>query len=129
MTELGELRKSYGAIRERGVELVAVSVDPPEVSERLRQRLGFDIRFLSDPGGLLLDSLGLRHEGGRPPAFIAPAAPGAPPPGPDIFLPATFLVDGDGVVRWVYRPDTYRMRATPDEVVAAIDASLPAPGS
>lgn len=121
MTELGELRKRYGEIQRRGVELVAISVDPPEVSERLRQKLAFDIRFLSDPAGLLMDALSLRHDGGRPPAFVAPAAPGTTPSA-DIFLPATFLLDGDGVIRWVYRPDTYRMRASPDDVVAALDA-------
>lgn len=120
MTELGELRKQYGEIAARGVELVAVSVDPPEVSERLRRKLAFDIRFLSDPDGVLMDALSLRHEGGRPPAFIAPLAPGAPS-APDIFLPATFLLDGDGVIRWIYRPDTYRMRASPAEVLAALD--------
>jgi peroxiredoxin len=117
VTELGELRKRYGEIVERGV---AVSVDPPEVSERLRQKLAFDIRFVSDPAGLLMDALSLRHEGGRPPAFVAPPAPGATP-SPDIFLPATFLLDGDGVIRWIYWPDTYRMRASPAEVLAALD--------
>ena len=125
MTELGELRKRYGEILERGVGVVAVSVDPPKVSERLRRRLDFDIRFLSDPSGLLMDALSLRHRGGRPPAAIAPSAPGAPPPNPDIFLPATFLLDGDGVIRWVYRPDTYRMRASPSDVIEAIDRLVP----
>jgi peroxiredoxin len=124
VAELGELRKSYGQILERGVELVAISVDPPAVSERLRQRLDFDIRFLCDTGGLLMDAVSLRHRGGRP-AAVAPPAPGAPPLGPDIFLPATFLLDGVGVIRWVYRPDTYRMRASPAEVIAAIDALEP----
>lgn len=122
MTELGELRKHYGEMLERGVELVAVSVDPPEVSERLRRRLDFDIRFLSDPSGLLMDALSLRHHDGRPPALIAPPDPTAPPPSGDIFLPATFLLDGNGVIRWVYRPDTYRMRASPRDVIRAIDA-------
>jgi hypothetical protein len=36
-----------------------------------------------------------------------------------------FLLDERGVIRWVYRPDTYRMRASVDEIVAVIDA-LPA---
>ena len=119
MTELGELRKSYGAIAERGVELVAVSVDPPEVSERLRRRLGLEIRFLSDPDGSLMDPLQIRHRGGRP-GFLAPAAGAA---GADIFLPTSFLLDGDGVIRWIHRPDTYRVRASSREVLAAIDAA------
>jgi peroxiredoxin len=119
VTELGELRKSYGAIAERGVEIVAVSVDPPEVSERLRRRLGLEIRFLSDPDGTLMEPLHIRHRGGRP-GFLPPAAGAA---GADIFLPTTFLVDGGGVIRWIYRPDTYRVRASPRELLAAIDAA------
>jgi peroxiredoxin len=119
VTELGELRKSYGEIAERGVEVVAVSVDPPEVSERLRRRLGLEIRFLSDPDGTLMDPLHIRHRGGRP-GFLPPAEGAARA---DIFLPTTFLLDGDGVIRWIYRPDTYRVRASPREVLAAIDAA------
>jgi hypothetical protein len=26
------------------------------------------------------------------------------------------------VIRWIYRPDTYRMRASLDEILGAIDA-------
>jgi peroxiredoxin len=119
VAELGELRDNYQAILDRGVEVVAVSVDSPETSARLRERLGLDSRFLSDPEGSLMDAVSLRHEGGAPP----PAITGKPAGNPDIFLPATFLVDGDGVIRWAYRPDTYRVRATIPEVLAAIDAA------
>ena len=120
MAELGELRKNYQAILERGVEVVAVSVDPPETSQRLRERLDFDIRFLSDPDGILMDALNIRDRGGAPP----PAMTGQPEDASrDIFLPTTFLVGPEGVIRWVYRPDTYRVRATIPEVLAAIDAA------
>jgi hypothetical protein len=33
-----------------------------------------------------------------------------------------FLLDEQGMIRWIYRPDTYRMRASIDELIAAIDA-------
>ena len=119
MAELGELRDNYQAVLDRNVEVVAVSVDPPETSERLRQRIGIDIRFLSDPEGTLLDAVNIRHRGGAPPAAMTGAAPGA---NPDIALPTTFLLDGDAVIRWIYRPDTYRVRATIPELLDAIDA-------
>ena len=120
MTELGELRRHYQAILDRGVEVVAVSVDPPEMSEPLRRKLGLAIRFLSDERGTLMDALGIRDRDALP-----------SPPGwgkllrdrasRDIFLPTTFLLDGVGVIRWVYRPDTYRMRAPARDVLRAID--------
>jgi peroxiredoxin len=129
VTELGELRKHYREILDRGVAVAAVSVDPPDVSELLRRRLDLDIRFLSDREGVLLDALGIRHTDGRPPAALMPPGHREKVPDRDIFLPATFLVevpDAPGaapVIRWVYRPDTYRVRATPEEILAAIDAN------
>jgi len=98
-----------------------VSVDPPEVSERLRQRLQLPIRILSDVGGSLMDPLGIRHDGGMPPALIAGEV-ATLNPSKDLFLTTTFLLDERGVIRWIYRPDTYRMRASIDEIIAAIDA-------
>ena len=128
MTELGELRKRYGDILERGVEVVAVSVDPPDTSELLRRRLRLDIRFLSDCEGVLLDRLGIRDRGGRPPAALMPPGHRQRVDDRDIFLPTTFLVsvpdlaDAPATILWVYRPESYRVRATPGEVIAAIDA-------
>ena len=113
MTELGELRRHYQEILERGVEVAAVSVDPPEVSEKLRQKFGVGIRFLSDERGVLMDALDVRDRDGLPPDFVTGG------------LATTFLVDEGGVIRWVYRPDTYRVRAPASEVLQAIDALGP----
>jgi len=118
VTELGELRQHWQDILDRRVGVVAVSVDPPDVSERLRQRLGLAIRFLSDERGTLMDALHVRHRNGMPPSFITHRATD----GRDLFLSTTFLLDEEGVIRWVYRPDTYRVRAPAREVLQAIDA-------
>jgi peroxiredoxin len=104
--------KYYGRIEEQGVELYAVSVDPPETSEALRRRLECDFTFLSDREGKVLDLLGIRHRGGNP-------------GGGDVAYPAQILVDKDGIVRWTYSSDYYRVRAQPDDIFAAIDR-LPA---
>jgi peroxiredoxin len=103
--------------------VLAVSVDPPEASEALRRKLDLPMRFLSDERGVLMDALGIRDRDGLP---------GVAPPGwrrtfaarasRDIFLPTTFLLDEEGVIRWVYRPDSYRVRAPAAEVLRAIDA-------
>jgi peroxiredoxin len=117
VTELGELRKHWQEILDRRVEVVAVSVDPPDVSERLRQKLGLAIRFLSDERGTLMDALHVRHRDAMPSSFITRRATD----GRDLFLTTTFLVDEAGVIRWVYRPDTYRVRAPARELLRAID--------
>lgn len=107
-TELSALNDYYGAIRGAGVDLLAVSVDPPDVSERLRQHLGVPFTFLSDTEGKLLDSIGIRHRGGHGDS--------------DIAYPAQVLVDRDGIVRWTFRADSYRQRAHPEDILRAITA-------
>lgn len=94
------------------MNVVAVSVDPPDVSEKLRERLGTPITFLSDPDGKLMDQLGVRDRGAMP-GFVEGR-------GQDIFLPTSFLLDEGNAVRWVYRPGTYRLRAPASEVLAEI---------
>ena len=63
---------------------------------------------------MLLDELGIRHGGGRN-------------DGVDISYPTAVLVDGRGVVRWIYQSDTYRDRAGPDDIFSAIE-ELGTPG-
>jgi peroxiredoxin len=122
VTELVELRKRYQEILDRGVEVVAVSVDPPELSEPLRRKLDLPIRILCDAEGTLMDPLNIRHDGGMPPGLIAGEVAKINP-SRDLFLATSFLVDEQGTIRWIYRPDTYRMRASVDELLAAIDAA------
>ncbi len=86
-----------------------MSVDPPEVSKRLRQRLQSRFTFLSDPEGVLLDALDIRHREARA-------------DGGDIAYPTTVLVDAAGIVRWTFQSDTYRERARPEDIFATIAA-------
>ncbi len=44
----------------------------------------------------------------------------------DTNAPTTFLIDGAGKVRWLFRPDAFVVRLTPDELLAAIDGALSA---
>jgi peroxiredoxin len=101
----------YDRIQDGGAQLFAVSVDPPQTSEALRQRLEVDFTFLSDPDGRLLDLLNIRHGGGRNDKE-------------DIAYPVQVLVDRDGIVRWTYESTNFRVRARPEEIFAAL-AELP----
>ena len=91
------------------------------MSEKLRRKLDLPIRIASDVDGTLMDPLNIRHDAGMPPALIAGEV-AKTNPSKDLFLATNFLLDEQGVIRWVYRPDTYRMRASFDEILAAIDA-------
>lgn len=89
------------------MKLYAISVDEPDVSRRLRQRLGADFTFLSDPDGKVLDLFRIRNHQLNP-------------RNRDIAIPTSILVDRHGIVRWAYQSDDYRVRARPEEVLEAI---------
>ena len=92
------------------MQLFAVSVDAPETSEALRQRLQSPFTFLSDRDGAVLDLLNIRHRGGHEQH--------------DIAYPTQVLVDKNGVVRWTFESENFRVRARPEQIFAAI-AALP----
>jgi peroxiredoxin len=108
VTELVELQKHYKKIAQHGVKLFAVSVDPPDASEALRQRLNLDFTFLSDADGEVLDLFNIRHRGARR-------------DGADIAYPTQILIDRDGIIRWTYSSEFYRVRARPDEIFVALE--------
>ena len=98
-----------------------MSSDPPDISARLRERLDLPIRFLSDERGTLMDALQIRHRNAMPPPPFGRAVPEGG--SRDLFMATSFLLDEQGVIRWVYRPETYRVRAPAREVLRAIDAT------
>jgi peroxiredoxin len=47
--------------------------------------------------------------------------PGAGPKGGDIARPAEFLLDSNGIVRWVNLTDNIAVRARPEQVLEALN--------
>jgi peroxiredoxin len=92
----------------RGIHVVAISVDPPEVNFRHRQKLGFTYTFLSDPKSEAIQRYDLLHKG-------------AGPNGTDIARPAEFLIDSTGTIRWVNLTESVTVRARPEQVLKAFD--------
>ncbi len=93
---------------DRGTEVVAISVDSPAESRKLCQSRGYTFPFLSDPDAKVIRQYGVLHpKGGEDDK--------------DIARPAEFLVDAAGTIRWVNLTDDFRVRARPDEVLAAIN--------
>ena len=92
----------------RGIRVVAISVDPPEVNRRHWQKLGFTYTFLSDPQAEVIQRYDLVHKGGGP-------------NGTDIARPADFLLDSTGTIRWVNLTESVFVRARPEQVLKAFD--------
>jgi len=92
----------------RGIRVVAISVDAPEVNRRHCQKLGFTYTFLSDSKAEVIRRYDLLHLGGGP-------------KGSDVARPAEFLIDSIGAIRWVNLTESLAVRARPDQVLKAFD--------
>jgi peroxiredoxin len=93
----------------RGVRVVAISVDPPDVNQSHRAKVGLTFPLLSDPKAEVIRKYDLLHAGGGP-------------DGADISRPAEFLVDSAGTVRWVNLTESVTVRARPGQVLKAIES-------
>jgi peroxiredoxin len=98
----------------RGIRVVGISVDPPDINKRQSHKLGYTFALLSDPKAKVIRRYDVLH-------------PGAGPKGADIAWPAEFLLDSDGVVRWVNLTDNIAVRARPEQVLDAFDQIRPSP--
>ena len=97
-----------GEFDARGVRVVAISVDAPEINREHCRKQGYTFPFLSDPRAEVIRRYGLLH-------------PGAGPQGADIARPAEILIDAAGTVRWVRLTESILARTRPDQVLEVID--------
>jgi peroxiredoxin len=96
----------------RGIRVVGISVDPPEINRRQSQKLGYTFSLLSDPKAQLIRRYDVLH-------------PGAGPKGADVARPAEFLIDSHGIVRWVNLTENIAVRARPEQVLNAFNQIAP----
>lgn len=91
-----------------GVDIVAISADPVDRSKMLAGFLGTKIPMLSDNHESILAPLGLvqRHRNGEP----------------DNAIPAYFVLDRNGIVRWIFTSPYYRELPRPDALLDAAKA-------
>ena len=92
----------------RGIRIVGISVDPPEINRRQSQKVGYTFPLLSDPNAEVIRRYDVLH-------------PGAGPKGGDIARPAEFLIDSNGMVRWVNLTENIAVRAGPEQVLDAFN--------
>jgi len=81
---------------------VAISVDPPATSAELAKKLGLTFPLLSDQGRVTIRDFGDEDaENG-------------------ISWPAIFIVDKNKKVVWRSLAQTYKVRALPEQILAAL---------
>lgn len=113
MIELGELEARHADFDKRNARIVAVSLEDPATVAKTQEKFPH-LKTVADGEGKLIDVVNVRHAQ-------------ANPHGGDAAAPTTILIDRSGIVRWVFRPDRYLTRLSPDELLAAVDEHLSKP--
>ena len=102
--------------KNENVKLLAISIDPPDVSKTFADKIASDrkgaINFpiLSDPEHKIIDAYGLRD-----PAYEGQKVYGIP-------HPAVYVIDKLGKVAWARIESDYKQRPTNEEIHAALDS-------
>jgi peroxiredoxin len=104
--ELAELTALSPELKRAGASVIAISADPVDRSKMLSGYLQTDIPLLSDEHETILRPMGLvqRHRDGQP----------------DNAIPAFFVVDSAGTIRWIYTSPYYRILPRTSELMAAV---------
>jgi peroxiredoxin len=111
MIELGQLEAHHDEFDRRQTRVIVASTE--NVRDAKKTQADFPhLVILADSEHALVNVLGVMDP--RP----------APVGGGKMAAPTTFLLDGNGVVRWVFRPSRVIERLSPRELAAAIDKSL-----
>ena len=116
------------ALRERGVNLVAISPQKPDGSVSVIEANELTFTVVSDPGNVLASALGILTA----PTEDAQAA--QQQLGLDLHtvnadgttavpMPSVAIVDADGVLRWIDVYPNYATRTEPADVLAALDTA------
>ncbi|MGW4487903.1 peroxiredoxin-like family protein [Amycolatopsis sp. NPDC004368] len=124
--ELRALQQHLPRITELGATLVAISGMTPDNSLTLAQRLELGYEVLSDTDLAVARSYGLVHdlpaelqemysEVGHPvPSYHGTSRQALP-------IPGTFVLDAEGVVRFVHADPDYMYRADPAQILEVLD--------
>lgn len=124
---LRSLQQHLAAITERGAQLVAVSPQIPDESLSLAEKHALDFTVLSDVGSDTAKAYGLAFDlpddlaavYGKLGFDLRRVNGGHPRTLP---LPATYVIDQTGTVRWAFADTDYTKRAEPAHIIAALDA-------
>jgi peroxiredoxin len=107
MIELGELEKRHQDFEQRKARIFVISSDDLKTTQ-LTQADFRHLSAVSDAEQNVAKAMQVLD-------------PGKGPHGSDTNAPTTFFVDGAGTVRWVFRPERFISRLTPDELLTAMD--------
>ena len=128
--ELKAFDAMRGELARHGVALYALSKDPPQVAQRHRERDALQLGLLCDPDLRVIRRYGVEHQraleiskGRRISLFGLNV--GLVPSFESMAIPTTLLIDEHGCIRWVDQSGDYKVRSSPERVIAAVAQVFP----
>jgi peroxiredoxin len=115
MIELGELEAHHEDFSRKQARVVVVSVEGGELARQTKNDFPH-LTVVADENRDLISKAGAVHKG-------------AGHDGEDIAAPTTILIDRNGTVKWLFRPDRPIERLSAAQVLRAIDENLGKPRS
>jgi peroxiredoxin len=107
MAQVREIMERYREIADLGAEIVLISPQTTELTQRVAEMFDLPCHFWVDGGLEAATQLGLRHENG------VPAGPLARRYGNDTVLPTVIITDENGRILFTDQTDNYRVRPDP----------------
>lgn len=112
MAQVGEIADQWREIEALGAQVALVSPQDERHTRALAARHDVAFRYLHDDGLVAARRLGILNENGTPAGMVGYEG--------DTVLPTLIVTDAGGRVVYADQTDNYRLRPTPDTVIAAL---------
>jgi peroxiredoxin len=112
MAQVAEIAERWREVEALGAQVALVSPQDERHTRRLAARHGVAFRYLRDDGLEAARRLGIANPDGTPAGMIGYES--------DTVLPTLIVTDGSGRIVFADQTDNYRVRPTPETVLAAL---------
>lgn len=119
MAQVGEIAARWRDVETLGAQVALVSPQDEAHTRSLAARHGVAFRYLRDEGLEAARRLGIADDDGTPAGMIGYDG--------DTVLPTLVVTDSDGRIAYADQTDNYRVRPTPDTVLAALSGIVDSP--
>jgi peroxiredoxin len=124
--ELRGLQRIFPRIQELGASLIAISPQLPDNSMLTEEKLQLKFPVLSDVGNVVAKRLGIVFE--LPPSLVKLyrgfghelAQMNGPTGAKELPVPATFVIDRNGIIRLAFIDEDYTKRLDPEGIIATL---------
>jgi peroxiredoxin len=127
-SEIHALTTAFPEYQKRGITPVAVSVDRPESEAKMKATYSIPFPVLSDSDATIIGAFRVVKNVGpdelaKMKGFGVDLESYSGKTHHEIAIPALFLIDRSGVVRWAHSDPDFKVRPSTAEILAAIDGA------